>query len=250
MDPRLDLLREFSRGFAPGAAKIETERHGFAFLEELLSGGGRLEYGELTATRLLHKYRLAGLPEPRLDELLRAHLAGECNVCRYFAPAENGALCFNLDNNGRADNTRIIPEVELAVRGLRRCLGELGCPPLVVASGRGYHLWCRLEEPVGNARLHDFMIRAAVRALAGFRGTGHDRRRVKFNFYPDSRIADRVSLRLFGSLHSKNRVFSRVLAPEGLLDEDASWEAFERFVRRGKVPLRAFEAADAALAGC
>ena len=247
MDPRLDLLREFSTGFAPGTVKLETERHGFAFLDELLSGGARLEYGELTPTRLLHKYKLSGVSDARLDDFLRDHLAGTCNVCRYFAPEANRAFCFNLDNNRKADNTRVIPEMELAVGSLRRSLTEAGCRPLVVASGRGFHLWCLLEGPVANARLHDFMVRAAVRALADFRGTSLDRRQVKFNFYPDSRITDVVSLRLFGSLHSKNRVFSRVLSPDGLLDRDASWAAFEDLVRRGRMPLDAFAAAEAAL---
>ena len=63
MDPRVKLLKEFSRRFVPGTVKIETEQFGFSFLERLLSDGIELEYGELTATRLLHKYKLVNIPE-------------------------------------------------------------------------------------------------------------------------------------------------------------------------------------------
>jgi hypothetical protein len=36
MDPGVTLLKEFSRGFVRGKAKIETEQFGFAYLEQLL----------------------------------------------------------------------------------------------------------------------------------------------------------------------------------------------------------------------
>jgi len=36
MDPGVTLLKEFSRGFVRGKAKIETEQFGFAYLDQLL----------------------------------------------------------------------------------------------------------------------------------------------------------------------------------------------------------------------
>jgi hypothetical protein len=248
MDSRVSLLRAFAQGFAPGVAKVETERFGFAFLEQMLAGGGELEYGELTATRLLHKYKLVNLPDRRMDELLEAHVAKAWNVCRYFGAAANDVFCFNLDNNHRSDNTRVIPEMDLAVRSLRNGLRELGCEPLILASGRGFHVWGRLDQPVENGRLYRFMLQAAVRALLGFRERGYDHHKIKFNFYPDVRVHDVVSLRLFGSDHAKNRVFSHVFTPEGLLDESASWTYFEDFLRTKTMTAAAFAAASDTLA--
>jgi len=198
MDPRVELLKEFSRGFIPGTAKIETGQFGFSFLDELLSGGIGLEYGELTATRLLHKYKLVNIPGRRMEELLQMHVNKACNVCRYFDARANDVFCFNLDNNHKTDNTVVIPEMDLAVRSLGACLRDLGCEPLVVASGRGYHVWCRVDAPVDNDRLYGFMLRCAVRALMAFHGSGYDHRQIKLNFYPDVKAHNVVSLRLFG----------------------------------------------------
>jgi len=140
MDPRIGLLKEFSRGFIRGTAKVETERFGFSFLDQLLADGASLEYGELTAARLLHKYKLVDVSEHRMDELLQWHIQKECNVCRYFDASANDAFCFNLDNNHKVNNTAVIPEMNLALRALSNCLRDLGCEPLIVASGRGYHV--------------------------------------------------------------------------------------------------------------
>jgi hypothetical protein len=88
------------------------------------------------------------------------------------------------------------------------------------------------------------MLRTAVQAMVAMHNRGgYDYRRIKFNFYPDPRTRDTVSLRLFGSEHAKNRVFSRVLAPEGLLDEAASWRHFERHLAVGTIDPVTFEGA-------
>ena len=92
MDPRVKLLKDFSQGFIPGTVKVETEQFGFPFLKELLSDGVELEYGELTPSRLLHKYKLVNVPEHRMNELLRAHLGKTCNLCRYFGAEANDAF--------------------------------------------------------------------------------------------------------------------------------------------------------------
>lgn len=245
MDTRIALLKSFSRTFAADTIKLETEQHGFDYLERLCAGGVQLEYGELTPTRLLHKYKLTGVNETRLDEFLKDHVAKTCNVCRYFGATANDVFCFNLDNNHKQDNARLIPEMTLAVRALEAELKRLRCEPLIVASGRGYHVWCRLEAPIENARLSVFMLNVAVRALTSFHQSGYDHQTVKFNFYPDPRIINTVSLRLFGSEHAKNKTFSHVLGPDGLVDERASWEIFEDFVATKTIKRREFHEAEA-----
>ncbi len=247
MDSRVTLLREFSRGFVPGTVKVETEQHGFAYLEQLMADGVTLDYGELSAVRLLHKYKLTRVPEHRMDELLRAHLAKTCNVCRYFAAGANDVFCFNLDNNHTSDNTRVIPEMALAIALLGESLRALELEPLIVASGRGFHVWCRLAGPVANEQLYDFMLRAAVRTLMAFQSRGYDHRNIKYNIYPDKRIHDLVSLRLFGSDHARNRVFSHILTPAGLLSETDSWSHFEDFMANKTISPARFEAAIGAL---
>jgi hypothetical protein len=248
VDSRITLLEEFYRGLPKDRAKVETQEHGFAFLDRLLADGATLEYGELTLAGLLHKYKLAGLPAARFQDLLCAHVAKTCNLCLYFGDRANELFCFNLDNNHKTGNTEVRPEMELAVRVLSERLRDLGCAPLVVASGRGFHLWGRLEAPVENARLYGFMLRCAVATAAALHGQGHDHHRIKFNFYPDPRSCAIVSLRLFGTEHAKNKVFSRVLTPHGLLDEAASWAHFADTVRAGPIAAATFDAACETLA--
>jgi hypothetical protein len=245
MDSRVELLRIFSRGFVAGTAKIETARHGLGFLDELLTGGARLEYGELTPLRLVHRYKVVDLPEDRMDDLMRAHVDKEYNVCRYFNPDANDTFCFNLDNNHRTQNTVVIPEMDRAIRALRECLCDAGCPPLIVASGRGFHAWCRLTETLDNERLYRFMLPAAAVALSAVHAAGHDHRNVKVNLYPHVQLKSAVSLRLFGSNHAKTGIFSHVWTVDGLLDEAASWQRFEDFVRRPQASPRDLDAARA-----
>jgi len=242
MDPRVALLKEFSRSFIRGKAKIETELFGFAFLE-LLSDVGALEYGELTETRLLHKYKIVDIPDHKMDELIQLHIMKQINVCRYFGAKKNDVLCFNMDNNHKTDNTTIIPEMSSALDTLRTCLLGLGCEPLIVASGRGYHVWLRLDEPMENTLLYEFMIATAARALLPLLARGDNHRAVKFSFYPDINVIDAVSLRLFGTEHAKNKTFSHVFTPNGLLDEDDSWKYFEHFVRNKTTPAATIKSA-------
>jgi hypothetical protein len=231
MDPRVTLLKEFSRGFVRDKAKIESEEFGFAYLEQLLSEGSTLEYGFLADTRLLHKYKIVDITDHRMDELLRMHVMKEWNVCRYFGADKNDVLCFNMDNNRGTHNTSITPEMSVALDALRECLLSLGCEPLIVASGRGYHVWVRLDGPVENTLLHNFMVQAAARALLPLLVGGSDHRAIRFRFYPDIEVNDALSLRLFGSEHANNKVFSQVVTPNAVLDEADSWEYFEHFVR-------------------
>ena len=247
MDWKVGLIKAFYQGLPLDRAKVETSRFGFEFLDQLLCGGINLEYGELTLSNVLHKYKLTNIPVSRMNDLLRSHVQKHCNVCLYFGEHENQILCFNLDNNHKLNNTVVIAEIALAARSLAELLTGIQCEPLVVASGRGYHVWCRLQSPVANARLHEFMLHAAAIVLLAVHQQGLDPHKVKFNFYPDPRINDIVSLRLFGSEHAKNKVFSCILTPAGLLDEQASWEFFDGYLRSKTIGLPAFDKALALL---
>jgi hypothetical protein len=248
VDPRVTLLKEFYVGLPKDRAKVETWEHGFSFLENLLTDGVTLEYGELTPTGSLHKYKLSNIPDFRMNALLSAHIEKRCNVCLYFDDTANSTLCFNLDNNHKTNNTVLIPEMVFAVRCIREELAGLGCPPLIVASGRGYHVWCRLEAAAENVRLYAFMLRIAAKTMATLHEEGLDYRQIKFNLYPDCRIRDVVSLRLFGSTHAKNKLFSRILMQDGLLDEHESWAAFGHHLEHRSITLDTFNRAHAALA--
>ena len=248
MDPRISLIKEYYCDLPRDRAKVETRVFGFGLLDRLASDGIVLEYGELTLSGLLHKYKLANIPQHAFDPLLESHVGGHCNVCLYFDDRANSVFCLNLDNNHKTDNTALIPEMEIAVQAVRETLGQVGCEPLVVASGRGYHIWGLVERPVPNADLYEFMMRTSVLTMARIRDDGRDHLRVKFNVYPDPRTRDTVSLRLFGTRHAKNGTFSRVLTVGGvLLDEDASWAAFESHLRDGTLTTSGFGRACEAL---
>jgi len=247
MDNRVDLIKEFYQGLPTNRVKLETFHYGFDFLEKLLTDGIVLRYGERYITGRFYKYKLANVPKERIDGLLQAHVRKECNVCLYFDGNANGLFCFNLDINHKVNNTVMIPEMAVAVTLLRDILAGAGCEPLVIASGRGYHCWCRLDAPVSNERLHKFMLGAMARTFYGLQQNGMDHRKIKANFYPDPRTQDTVSLRLFGSEHMNTKLFSQVLSREGLLDEAASWKAFEEHLRRHAIIAEAFDAGYASM---
>ena len=243
MDSKLELLKEFYRGLPTDRAKVETNGHGFDFLEAMLVGGVTLEYGEMHRSGELYKYKLSNLPAHKLDKLLESHIAKTCNVCLYFDDTANSIFCVNLDNNHKVDNTVLIPEMRLAVQLLRDHFIKLGCETLVIASGRGYHLWCRLATPFDNKQIHNFLLRSVAMTLAGIRKQGLDYNNIKANFYPDPRIRNTVSLRLFGSDHARNKVFSYILTPDGLLDEPASWTAFRNHLTQKTISQSQFRQA-------
>jgi hypothetical protein len=87
------------------------------------------------------------------------------------------------------------------------------------------------------------MLTAAAGVLLILHENQLDPLQLKFNFYPDPRILDVVSLRLFGTEHAKNKVFSRVMTPEGLLDEQASWAYFQDHLKMKTITLRTFDKA-------
>jgi hypothetical protein len=243
VDQRVALLEAFYRGLPTDRAKLETSAHGFEFLAHLQTRGIQLEYGELTTSEVLHKYKVTHVSAAQVEQFLDWHVAKLCNVCLYFDRQANPVLSFNLDNDNALNNTQLIPEVELAKSSLVAGLEALDCKPLVIASGRGYHIWCRLQAAIPNQRLYQFMIHTGAAALLAVQEQGLDQHKVKLNLYPDVRIQDLVSLRLFGSEHAKNHVFSRILDGTTLLDERGSWAYFERHLALRTIALATFDKA-------
>jgi hypothetical protein len=264
VDSRVALIKTFYRGLPTDRAKLETTAYGFDLIAQLQARGIELEYGELTISGVLHKYKLTRIIPEQMDQLLSWHVAKLGNVCLYFDQSANPILAFNLDDNrainstgsagntgnvGNVGNVESTAEVELATRTLVAKLEELQCPPLVIASGRGYHVWCRLQAAVANPQLYRFMIHLGAAVLLAVRQHGLDPNRVKLNLYPDIRIQDLVSLRLFGSEHARNRVFSRVRAGNTLLDEAGSWAHFEEHLAHRTIASHVFAEACRAVAG-
>ncbi|VBB06713.1 Hypothetical protein LUCI_1949 [Lucifera butyrica] len=239
MDTRVKLLKEFYSTMQTGKLKLESREYGFDFLDRLLSTGLLLEYGEL-ASGLIHKYKLSNVSEEQLNYLLQEHVNKGCNVCLYFNEAANNTFCFNLDHNYKLSNTAPKPEIGIAAGLLTGYLEELDMKPLVTTSGRGYHFWTRLDEPVDNNQLYDFMLRMAARTLAGLHENGYDYNKIKLNMYPNNKIIHRSSLRLFGSEHVKNKIFSYIRTKTGIVNEEHSWQYFADYLINGTISRESF----------
>jgi hypothetical protein len=248
MDSKLELLKAFYAGLPKDRAKVETLDHGFEFLEKMLTDGMTLEYGERVLLRKVYKYKFSNVPPLRMEGFLSSHVQKACNLCLYFGTMTNSLFAFNLDNTHKVDNSVISPEMALAVSALRNILMDAGCTPLVVASGKGCHLWCRLAAAVSNDQLYNFMLRAMAKTLYALHKKGMDYNRINPRFYPDPKVQDKISLRLFGSVHPNTGVFSRVLTQDGLLDEEASWSAFEDHLRLHTISEETFSNACEAMA--
>lgn len=231
MDSRVKLLKDFYSTMQPGKLKLETNNHGFDFLEQLLSDGIILEYGQLASYGLTHKYKLLNVPETVMDRFLQNHINKKCNVCFYFDEIANNTFCFNLDNNYKSNNTVLIPEMQFSVKTVMQRLEALGIEPLVIASGRGYHVWCRVADAIENQILADFMLRILAETMAELHKNGYDYQKVKINMYPNCKDNNKQSLRLFGTEHLKNKVFGCIYTKSGLLNEDKSWEYFADYLK-------------------
>lgn len=249
MDSRTELIKAFYAALPKDRLKLETRDHGFSFLDGMLGAGMALEYGERVLLSDIYKYKLAKVPEWKMDELLSAHVRKQCNVCLYFRHGANSLFCFNLDKTPKAGDSPDLLEMTLAVTLLRDILTDLGCEPLIVQSGKGYHLWCRLEEPAGNDDLYNFMMRAMAKALYGLHRQGLDHNKINARFYPDPRTLNHISLRLIGSDHIKTRTFSQVVMPNGMLDEESSWQAIEDHLKTKGTSPEAFQRAHQTLTG-
>ncbi len=229
MVDRVELLEALYQAMRRDKVKIEAKKFGFAVINELTAAGGTLDYGQME-NNFIHKYRLLNLSADHWKKLLRGHVKQEYNACLYFAETANNTLCFNLDNNFKINNNELIPETRLAAEFLGRHLESYGLEPLTILSGRGYHLWCRFAKPLANQLLLDFMIRIAAQTLASLHYSRHDYHSVKINMSPHPQYVKGISIRAFGSKHIKTGSFSGVKTPDGILDEENSWDYFGKYL--------------------
>lgn len=239
MDTRVALLEMLYQHMRRDRLKLESRQFGFDFIEQLTADGAVLDYGQVDS-HLVHKYRLLQLSEVAWNRFITGHVNQEYNICLYFDERENSAFCLNLDNNYKSSNTAPIPELDLAVLYLRQHFGEYGMEPLVLKSGRGYHLWCRLQAPAANAALYGFMVRIVAKTMASLHMSGHDYHAVKFNMGPNPRVIDTVSLRAFGSIHARTGMFSQVVTEGETLGEQASWACLARYVGEKEISSQQF----------
>lgn len=225
-------------------AKLETKKHGFEFLEELCRTGVTVDYGELTAN-LVNKYRVTSIEPEAMEQLLLNHINQKDNLCLYFGSESSSLFCLNLDNNYTNETCAIIPEMKPALAFLREHFHSFGIVPLIIESGRGYHLWCRVDSPVANERLHEFLLRISAFTMASLHDSGINHNNIKFTIYPDPRTVNHASLRLFGSKQIRTERFSFVTYENHQLDEADSWKEFERYLTAETISIADFISAHA-----
>lgn len=226
MAARALILRDFYDGVETAAAKVETKRHGFAYLREL---GRRAAVDYCEYKNGVYKYRLSGMAPGFFARLLEEHVEGALNLCAYFGAEKSRVLVMNLDSVSRWQGKEKIPALYLA-----RGFGEAGIPPLVLRSGHGYHFLCRVAEPVENGRLREFAQALLRGVIAGMEARGVDTGDLQCTCHPRPRSGD-VSIRLFGSPHMRTGLFPGVVTAIGrqdaVLGEDESWAYFEEYAR-------------------
>jgi hypothetical protein len=202
--------------------KLELKEWGFDFLDTLTKGA-TLDYGELT--NYIPKYRLSNMHPKVFNYLLLQHIKKNCNVCLYFDRTANNAFAFNIDNNQKHNKDECTEEVKATVQILTHILNDVGIEPLVYASGRGYHIWVRLDEKIDNATINGFMTSVCAWTDVVLHRNNLDYNKVSVGMYPHKDEGQTHSLRIFGSNHIRRKTFSHVCTPE-VLDEDASWNYF------------------------
>lgn len=238
---KINMLENFYSTMQKDKVKLETKCHGFGFLDDLMGLGGRLEYGQ-QAEGLVFKYKLLDVSKNLRMYLLHEHIIQTCNVCMYFDPVGNNVCCFNIDDNRKviADSGR---ETRAGMEYLVAFLEELGIQPLVSVSGKGYHVWCRFDSPVDNAKLYNFLIVTAARTLSKLHDNKLDYQVVKFTVYPNTKITNLGSLRLFGSEHVRTHAFSNVYTSSGILNEGESWRYMADFLTCRVTSVKTFDEA-------
>jgi len=242
MDTRVELLDAFYQTMRRDKVKIENKNYGFDFINELTADDVILDYIQME-NNFIHKYRLLNISEHRRKNFMQGHVNQDYNVCLYFDETANNTLCFNFDNNFKANNNQIIPEIELAVGYLQQHLGKYGIETISIKSGRGYHQWCRLEQPIANQLLLDFMIRIAAKTLASLHYNHHDYQAIKINMSPNPKFVNILSLRAFGSRHIRTGNFTHVQTKDGVLNEEDSWKYFSDYIINKTISKQQFKLA-------
>ena len=236
---KAQLLREFYSSMRLDTMKLEVKDNGFNFLDIILNGGTRLEYGELKG--LIPKYKLTNINPVFFHHSLLHHVKKNCNVCMYFNEQANSVFAYNLDS--RDKDNKYNDEMKSTLVMLERILNDVGIEPLIYISGRGYHIWTRCNEPIENKKLFDFMKMTSCLARYMLKKNNVTENKVDIALYPTN-TTNTNSLRLFGSEHIKNKVFSRVCTKDrGVLNEYDSWVYFEEYMHNKTITKEQFEKA-------
>lgn len=220
---RANLLRQFYSSMDKTKAKIEVFSWGWKFLNTMLMTGITLDYGEYTNG--IPKYRFSNVNSQATDIFLYSHIKQCCNLCGYFDDKANSICAFNIDT----DTKELLAIVEKAAFILAHNLNVLGIEPLVLKSGRGFHVWCRFEKPIENMKLKSFLLFHQIiisKQLYGFNNL------INFSMYPNAVENHTHSLRLFGTKHIRTELFNSVWDGHSILDEEKSWLYFERYIQR------------------
>ncbi|SDF86176.1 hypothetical protein [Sporolituus thermophilus] len=220
---KLALLKKFYSCMKPNILKLEVNDFGFDFIDIMRKAGVVVDYVDFKKD--IHKYRIRVSPAV-YDYLLKHHIAQNGNVCGYFDDYANDLLCFNIDNRGMSqEETYLVAEYVYIYLKLENIL------PLMVESGRGYHIWVKLGEKQNNEKIYSFSRRIVGFVMDCLKDQNIDTEKVFITLYPTPGYTQGYSLRLFGSKHIRTGEFSRVVLPGiGILDENESWRYFGEYV--------------------
>ncbi|SDF41855.1 hypothetical protein [Sporolituus thermophilus] len=223
IEQKLALLKKFYSCMKPNVLKLEVNDFGFDFIDIMRKAGVVVDYVDFKKN--IHKYRLH-VSQQVYDYLLLHHIKQNGNVCGYFDDYANDILCFNIDSRGISpEETYLVAEYVYIYLKLENIL------PLMVESGRGYHIWVRLNERQDNEKIYSFSRRIASSVTYILQNQGIDMEKVFITIYPTPGYTQGYSLRLFGSRHVRTGEFSHVVLPGiGMLNENESWRYFGEYV--------------------
>jgi len=241
---KIKLLKEFYNTIDRNVIKLGLKDYGFDLLKMFHD---ELTVDYVSLEKAYHWYRLSNISPQRFDYFLKHHIEQNGNICGYFDKTANSVFAFNLD--AKPETTK--EEIEATRYILTGILVTLGIKPLVVVSGRGYHIWVKLEQPIDNDRIGLFMFTVCKRITWFLEQNSLKSDSVDIGRYPHGEEKQRNSLRLFGSRHVDTLQFSNVVdygyykdANEGwyeILNEKKSWEYFERYLMKGQISVETFD---------
>ncbi|MDQ7092012.1 hypothetical protein REC12_00185 [Desulfosporosinus sp. PR] len=239
MDSRKNLLNEFFSSLDRAKAKIELRENSFDDLD-ISNFNFKLSYGEFKDGVL--KYKLSGISLECFEHLIDHHLRGKINLCAYFNSQDSCLFALNLDDN----SSKKTNDVKVAALLFIKELQKFNIVPLVIKSGHGYHLWCRLSSAVKNETLRQFTAALKNLILLEMFKLGASPEYINCTTYPRL-CSDDISIRLFGGIHSKTGQFSWIVtaidSEDTILSVDDSWAMFEWYISNCLVSIGDFNKA-------
>ena len=228
---KLELLKQYFESVSRSVIKYETiQNYGFDFLNTIKDN---IVYTELLKN--ISKYKLQNLTEEQFDTYLMKHIEKQDNVCAYFNTKANNVFIFNIDEEkkGLANAT---------AKYMYNFLVLAGIEPMMLKSGRGWHLWCRLTQRVPNAIIADYMIQIILITTLWLKFEGYDEKKVNISRYPMYPEKQSNSLRFPMSYHVRTKEFSNVSHPiRGELSEEESWDFLKEHMETKSLTVEEFK---------